>query len=94
MTSSYGLRGRAALITGGTRGIGRAVAEAFAGAGALVCVSARDVDEVARTAAELGGVGLAGDVADPEHLRELTELALRTFGRIDVVVNNAATKQP
>lgn len=94
MTSSYGLQGRAALITGGTRGIGRAVAEAFAGSGALVCVSARDVDEVARTAAELGGVGLAGDVADPEHLRELTELALRTFGRIDVVVNNAATNQP
>jgi 3-oxoacyl-[acyl-carrier protein] reductase len=94
MTSSYGLRGRAALITGGTRGIGRAVAEAFAGAGALVCVSARDVDEVARTAEELGGVGLAGSVADPEHLRELTELALRTFGRIDVVVNNAATNQP
>lgn len=94
MTSSYGLRDRAALVTGGTRGIGRAVAEAFAGAGALVCVSARDADEVARTAAELGGVGLAGDVADPQHLCELTELALRAFGRIDVVVNNAATNQP
>ena len=94
MTSSYRLRGRVALVTGGTRGIGRAVAEAFAGAGARVCVSARDAGEVRRTAEELGGAGLAGDVADPEHLRELTELALRAFGRIDVVVNNAATNQP
>ncbi len=94
MTSSYGLRGRAVLITGGTRGIGRAVAEAFAGAGALVCVSARDAGEVARTAEELGGVGLAGDVADPDHLREMAACALDAFGRIDVVVNNAATNQP
>lgn len=94
MTSSYGLRGRAVLITGGTRGIGRAVAEAFTAAGALVCVSARDAGEVARTAEELGGVGLAGDVTDPDHLRELTACALDAFGRIDVVVNNAATNQP
>ena len=94
MTSSYGLRGRAAVVTGGTRGIGRAVAEELAGAGALVCVTARDADEVRRAAERLGGVGLAGDIADPEHLRALTELALRAFGRIDVVVNNAATNQP
>ncbi|WP_427925526.1 SDR family oxidoreductase [Streptomyces sp. cg40] len=94
MSSSYGLRGRAVLVTGGTRGIGRAVAEAFAGAGAQVCVSARDSGEVARVAAELGGVGLPGDVGDPEHPRELAEFVLRAFGRIDVVVNNAATNQP
>jgi NAD(P)-dependent dehydrogenase (short-subunit alcohol dehydrogenase family) len=43
---------------------------------------------------ELGGVGLAGSVADPDHPREVTELALKAFGRIDVVVNNAATNQP
>jgi 3-oxoacyl-[acyl-carrier protein] reductase len=94
MTSSYGMRGRVAVVTGGTRGIGRAVAEEFAGAGALVCVTARDADEVQRAAEELGGAGLAGDVADPEHLRELTAFALRAFGRIDVLVNNAATNQP
>ncbi|MGW3108780.1 SDR family oxidoreductase [Streptomyces sp. NPDC001100] len=93
-SSSYGLRGRAVLVTGSTRGIGRAVAEAFAGAGAQVCVSARDAGEVARVAEELGGVGLAGDVGDPEHPRELAEFALRAFGRIDVIVNNAATNQP
>ncbi|GAA4326883.1 SDR family oxidoreductase [Streptomyces venetus] len=90
----YGLQGRAAVVTGATRGIGRAVAEALASAGALVCVTARDADEVRRTAAELGGVGLAGDVADPGHPRRVTDLALREFGRLDVLVSNAATNQP
>ncbi|MFD5840123.1 SDR family oxidoreductase [Streptomyces chartreusis] len=94
MTPPYGLRGRAAVVTGGTRGIGHAVARQLAAAGALVCVTARDAEEVRRTAAALGGVGLAGSVADPEHLRAVTDLALREFGRIDVIVNNAATNLP
>ncbi|MEV6944913.1 SDR family oxidoreductase [Streptomyces sp. NPDC051172] len=90
----YGLEGRAAIVTGATRGIGRAVAGQLAAAGALVCVTARDADEVRSTAEELGGIGVSGSVADPDHLREVTERALRAFGRIDVVVNNAATNQP
>ncbi|MEU9656138.1 SDR family oxidoreductase [Streptomyces chartreusis] len=94
MTPPYGLRGRAAVVTGGTRGIGHAVARQLAAAGALVCVTARDAEEVRRTAAELGGVGLAGSVADPEHPRAVTDLALREFGRIDVIVNSAATNLP
>ena len=94
MTSPYGLQGRAALVTGATRGIGRAVAGQLAAAGALVCVTARDAGEVRRTAEELGGLGLAGSVADPEHLAEVTDLVLSEFGRLDVVVNNAATNLP
>ncbi|WP_416986471.1 SDR family oxidoreductase [Streptomyces sp. T028] len=94
MTSSYGMHGRAAVVTGATRGIGRAVAQALADAGARVCVSARNPDEVRRTARELGGVGLAGSVADPGHPEALTDLCLRTYGRLDVLVNNAATNQP
>ncbi|MET7910428.1 SDR family oxidoreductase [Streptomyces avermitilis] len=94
MTSPYGLEGRVAVVTGASRGIGRAVAEAFAAAGAHVCVTARDADGVRRAAEELGGVGLAGSVADPAHPRELTELALTAFGRLDIVVNNAATNEP
>ncbi|NEA99184.1 SDR family oxidoreductase [Streptomyces sp. SID13726] len=94
MTSSYGLHGRAALVTGATRGIGRAVAGLLAEAGALVCVTARDPKDVRRTAAELGGIGLAGSVGDPGQPRALVDLVLREFGRLDVVVNNAATNQP
>ncbi|WP_330309147.1 MULTISPECIES: SDR family oxidoreductase [unclassified Streptomyces] len=94
MMSPYGIEGRAAIVTGASRGIGLAVAQALADAGARVCVTARDPDGVARAAERVGGIGLAGSVADPAHLWELTELALREFGRIDVVVNNAATNQP
>ncbi|MFF7450238.1 MULTISPECIES: glucose 1-dehydrogenase [unclassified Streptomyces] len=94
MTAPYGLQGRAAIVTGGTRGIGRAVAGHLASAGALVCVTARDTAEVGRVAEALGGLGVAGDMADPAHLDDVVRLALRTFGRLDVLVNNAATNQP
>ena len=65
-------------------------------AGARVCVTARDEGGVRRALDELGegAVGLAGTVADPAHLREMTELTLNSFGSVDIVVNNAATNQP
>lgn len=94
MMSPYTLEGRAAIVTGASRGIGLAVAEALAGAGARVCVTARDPDAVQRAAERVGGIGLAGSVADGAHLAELTALTLGTFGRVDIVVNNAATNQP
>ncbi|KAA0921466.1 SDR family oxidoreductase [Streptomyces apricus] len=94
MTPPYGLQGKVAVVTGASRGIGLAVAEAFTAAGARVCLTARDADGLRRAAAGLDAVALAGTVADPAHLRRLTGLAMEAYGRIDVVVNNAATNQP
>ncbi|MEU6390545.1 SDR family oxidoreductase [Streptomyces sp. NPDC046939] len=99
MVPPRALDGRAAVVTGASRGIGRAVAEEFARAGAALCVTARDPDGVRETVAALrargaDAVGVAGSVADPAHLWEVTERATAAFGRVDVVVNNAATNQP
>ena len=90
------LKGRATLITGADSGIGRAVAIAFAREGADVLISYlcehEDARETARWVEEAGrkAVLVAGDVADPGHCKALVEMAVREFGRLDVLVNNAA----
>ncbi|MEU6994032.1 SDR family oxidoreductase [Streptomyces sp. NPDC046465] len=88
-----------ALVTGGSRGIGFAVAEALGATGHRLVVTARDADGVraavdALRATGAKTVGLAGDVADPAHLEACVDLAIREFGRLDVLVNNAATNAP
>ena len=93
------LAGKAALITGADSGIGRAVAIAFAREGADVAVSYLEEHEDARVTAdwvERAGrrADLApGDVADAEHCRALVERTVGAFGRIDVLVNNAAMQR-
>ncbi|WP_420037008.1 SDR family oxidoreductase [Streptomyces sp. cg28] len=99
MTSQRSLAGRAAVVTGASRGIGRAIAEELARAGAQLCVTARDAEGVGDTVAALraqgaDAVGAAGTVADPAHLWEVTERTMAAFGRVDIVVNNAATNRP
>jgi NAD(P)-dependent dehydrogenase (short-subunit alcohol dehydrogenase family) len=90
------LAGRVALITGADSGIGRAVAIAFAREGADVLVSYLCEDQEAQETAhwvEKAGrraLTIAGDVADPVHCRELIDRALQAFGRLDILVNNAA----
>jgi NAD(P)-dependent dehydrogenase (short-subunit alcohol dehydrogenase family) len=90
------LQGRAALITGADSGIGRAVAIAFAreGADVLIAYLCEDGDarETARWVEQAGrrAVLMPGDVADPAHCRALVDSAVKEFGRIDILVNNAA----
>lgn len=84
------LDGRTALVTGGGRGIGAAVARAVAAEGAHVAVLARSPDDVRRVAAEVGGTPLVADVADRERLSAV----LQRLGEVDVVVANAGVVWP
>ena len=80
-----------ALVTGSTRGIGRAIAARLAGAGARVVVTARDPAAVEEAAQELGNdaVGIPCDISRPASVRTLVADALGACGRLDVLVNNA-----
>jgi len=90
------LEGKCAVITGGDSGIGRAVAIAFAREGADVLISYLeehdDAKQTARLVEEAGqrAVLVAGDLTDPGHCRSVISQAAEAFGRIDVLVNNAA----
>ena len=89
------LKGKSAIITGGVRGIGKAVAEEFCRQGADVLLCYRSNDEAAKnTAEELRKYGtkvelMKGDVSDPAHAEEAVKYAQNAFGRIDILVNNA-----
>ena len=90
------LAGMAALITGADSGIGRAVALAFAREGADVLISylneEEDARETVRVVQEAGkkAIPVAGDIRDENHCRQLVEKAFGQFGRLDLLVNNAA----
>jgi 3-oxoacyl-[acyl-carrier protein] reductase len=90
-----GLRGKAVVVTGGSRGIGRAIALAFAGEGANVAICARGKEGLEATAKEIAKRGgkvhaQAADVAKPAELDAFLEGAHAAFGRVDVLVNNSS----
>ena len=90
-----GLTGKVALVTGGSKGIGRAVARGLAQEGARVAICARTRTELDATAAELGRAtgaevfAVAGDLTREADVQTIVEATVARFGRIDVLVNNA-----
>jgi 3-oxoacyl-[acyl-carrier protein] reductase len=93
------LQGRVAIVTGSARNIGRAIAHALAEAGAAVVVNARssveEADAVVQEIRNRGGQAAAkmADVGQPEQAASLIDAAVQAFGRLDILVNNAAVRR-
>lgn len=87
------LDGKTAIVTGGSRGIGRGIAKVFAESGGNVMITARKVDQLEEAAAEMGPnvAWHAAHVGRPEDGEACIEAAIERFGSVDVLVNNAAT---
>jgi meso-butanediol dehydrogenase / (S,S)-butanediol dehydrogenase / diacetyl reductase len=83
------LKGKTALVTGATSGIGRAIAQEMAAAGARMVLTGRNQTAGAALAQELGGRFFAGDIADPALPGRLVAEALAAFGALDILVNSA-----
>jgi NAD(P)-dependent dehydrogenase (short-subunit alcohol dehydrogenase family) len=94
--SRFSLKGKAAIVTGGGRGIGKAIAQGFAKAGAKVAITSRKINDLEACAAEIrsfGGEALAvqAHLAKVEEIHRMVGTVLDKFGRIDILVNNAGT---
>lgn len=94
-----GLSGRRAVVTGGSKGLGRAIARELVGEGAAVAICARGTDELERAAAELRGRGgrvhsVVADVTDPDQVEQFVKGSAAELGGIDILVNNAGGARP
>src|SRR4051812_11816609 len=93
------LNGRSAIITGGSKGIGFAIAKRFAESGADVAIVARGRDSLDAAVAEIKAltnsqvIGVQGDVARADDVRRAYDQAMAAFGKLDIVVNNAGTSR-
>jgi len=87
------IHGRSAIVTGGSKGIGRGIAAALAGAGVNVLITARNEADIDKAVAELDGPGrvsgLAADVSDPGECRRVVDAAVERHGGLDIVCANA-----
>ena len=99
MAGTNELEGKVAIVTGAGRNIGRAIALALADGGASILVNVRstraDADAVAREIEAMGRKALVhiGDVADAAQVQAMADLAVKHFGRLDILVNNAALRR-
>lgn len=100
LNTMFSLQGRVALVTGGSKGLGKAMARGFAEAGADIFISSRHADELKAAAAEIQKGTEARvawsvcDMTDRADVRRLADTALRELGRVDVLVNNAGSNIP
>jgi NAD(P)-dependent dehydrogenase (short-subunit alcohol dehydrogenase family) len=90
----FRLDGKVALVTGGSRGLGRAIAEALASAGAAVALTGRAEEKAAEAVEELAHTGartlaIGADVSREDDARAMVDRTLQAFGRLDILVNNA-----
>lgn len=91
----FDLTGKNAIVTGGSKGLGQAMAEGLASAGANVLLTSRNADEAQATAQQIArdyghkAIGITADVSSDEAVQAMVERALREFGQIDILVNNA-----
>ena len=95
----FDLTGKVVLITGGSRGIGRAYAEAVAAFGASVAIAARDQGKIDETLGILAGynvdtLGISADMTKEEDIKRMVDETVKKFGRIDVLFNNAGIARP
>ncbi len=92
-----GLKGKNAIITGGSVGIGLAVAKSLAGEGANVLICARDEERVLKEADDIastygvGAVGVSADVTVPSDIDKVVSEAAKSFGHVDILINNAGS---
>src|SRR3990172_4519726 len=94
----FSLQGKVAIVTGSSRGIGRAIAYLFAKAGADVVVTSRNVASCAPIAQSIQAMGrrsiaIACDVSNAQDVKKMVETTLHTFGKIDILVNNAGVAE-
>ena len=98
--SCFDLSGKVALVTGGSKGLGKAMARGLAEAGAHVVINSRHKDEVEKAAAEIAEgldcrcLGVVADMTDRASVDRLAKQALETMGRVDILVNNAGSNTP
>jgi NAD(P)-dependent dehydrogenase (short-subunit alcohol dehydrogenase family) len=96
----FDLTGKCALVTGGSKGLGKAMARGFAEAGADVFISSRNADELKKAAAEIGDglkvkvEWMVADMIDRAQVKALAAEAVKRLGKIDILVNNAGSNQP
>jgi 3-oxoacyl-[acyl-carrier protein] reductase len=88
------LSGKTALVTGSSRGIGLAIAEALSGEGCMVALNSRNLVELANVAARLpGAIAVAGDVTELTHAQRVVSEVLMSFGKLDILVCNVGSGQ-